>query len=169
MRWRRCFSSSGKKTHYQILKVPTNSTLKEIKSQYFKLCLQHHPDASANKGSDSVEEFHQILVAYDTLKDSKKRREYDRTLALTKYQKSGQISTFYKGSSWSDNSVVNYNSNKFWTAMAERRRNAESEKKSGEHNNNADFKTNLQDLKIFKDRILVLAAVLIGYFLSNFK
>ena len=173
--FRRTISSTAKQqkrtqqTYYEILQVSTNSSLKEIKSQYFKLCLLHHPDSATNsfKNDGASDEFHQILQAYDTLRDSKRRREYDRTLALTKYQNTGQVVS--QRSSRADFEFEsNFTSASFWTKLAERRR---SEKAHNETNNNENEsnKNKLHELKVFRDRILILGAIMIGYFLSNIK
>lgn len=57
---------------YNILNVDKNATKDEIKKQYKKLALKHHPD----RGGDP-EMFKKISEAYQTLSDPNKRREYD--------------------------------------------------------------------------------------------
>ena len=57
---------------YQVLGVGETATQEEIKKAYRKLAVQHHPD----KGG-SEETFKNISVAYDTLGDENKRRDYD--------------------------------------------------------------------------------------------
>ncbi len=65
---------------YKILGVEKNTTPEELKKKYRALAKKHHPDA--NKGSKKAEEnFKKISLAYETLKDDKKRREYDRKRA----------------------------------------------------------------------------------------
>lgn len=58
--------------YYQILGVQENATQDEIRKEYRKLALKHHPD----KGG-SEEEFKKISEAYETLSDENKRKEYD--------------------------------------------------------------------------------------------
>jgi len=58
--------------YYQILGVEKTATPDQIKKAYRKLAQTHHPD----KGGD-VEKFKEISVAYDTLSDENKRRNYD--------------------------------------------------------------------------------------------
>lgn len=60
---------------YEILGVNEDASSEDIKSAYRKLAVQHHPD----KGG-SEDEFKKINEAYDTLKDDKKRQEYDYIL-----------------------------------------------------------------------------------------
>ena len=59
---------------YEILGVSKDADDNEIKKQYRKLCLTHHPD----KGG-KAEEFQKIQKAYETLSDSQKRQMYDMT------------------------------------------------------------------------------------------
>lgn len=61
--------------YYQVLGVPRDATLADIKKAYRKLAHKHHPDV--NKGDSNEEKFKDISVAYATLKDPEKRAAYD--------------------------------------------------------------------------------------------
>lgn len=63
------------KNFYDILGVAETASDEEIKKAYKSLALQHHPD---KQGGDE-EKFKEINEAYDTLKDPKKKEEYDQT------------------------------------------------------------------------------------------
>ena len=60
---------------YEILEVNKNATLGKIKSSYRRLVLKYHPDK--NNSIDAPEKFRKIQIAYETLSDDKKRKEYD--------------------------------------------------------------------------------------------
>ena len=65
------------KNYYNALGVSETASDNEIKSAFRKLAAQHHPD----KGGEE-KKFKEINEAYDTLKNTKKRQEYD---AMRKY------------------------------------------------------------------------------------
>lgn len=58
--------------YYKTLGVSKTATQEEIKKAYKKLAMEHHPD----RGGDTAR-FSEINEAYETLKDPKKRQEYD--------------------------------------------------------------------------------------------
>lgn len=63
------------KDFYQTLGVPTTADDATLKSAYRKLAKEFHPDT--NKAADAEARFKEINEAYDTLKDSGKRAQYD--------------------------------------------------------------------------------------------
>jgi len=80
---------------YALLEVSETSSAEQIKKQYRKLALQHHPDkhgggaknndsAPAEKGGLSEKDmlFVKIQEAYDILSDQTRRRQYDSTLEV---------------------------------------------------------------------------------------
>src|SRR3989338_8173895 len=68
-----------KKDYYEILGVPKNATLEEIKKAYRSLALSHHPDrVPAEKKKEAEEKFKEISEAYGVLSDPQKRAMYDQ-------------------------------------------------------------------------------------------
>jgi curved DNA-binding protein len=61
-------------TLYDILGVPTNASMDQIKKQYRKLSLEFHPDRPGGNAS----KFKEINEAYEQLYDDKKRQQYDQ-------------------------------------------------------------------------------------------
>ncbi|RKG31295.1 DnaJ C-terminal domain-containing protein [Acinetobacter tianfuensis] len=67
--------NSTKKNYYEILGVNRDSTSEQIKKAYRKLARKYHPDIS--KEADAETRMQEINVAYDTLSDETKKKEYD--------------------------------------------------------------------------------------------
>ena len=67
-------------THYQVLGVPANAALAEIKRAYRRLVVQFHPD---KHGGDSrfEDQFKAVSAAYRVLSDAGRRASYDFQLA----------------------------------------------------------------------------------------
>lgn len=70
------------KTHYEILEVAQDASQEEIRQNYRRLILLHHPDkqtlSQVNSALDKQAEA--LNVAYAVLSDAALRAEYDRSL-----------------------------------------------------------------------------------------
>jgi molecular chaperone DnaJ len=67
----------SKRDYYDVLGVERNATADQIKKAYRKLALEFHPDR--NPGDKSAEEsFKEATEAYEVLRDSEKRAQYDQ-------------------------------------------------------------------------------------------
>jgi Ca-activated chloride channel family protein len=64
---------------YEILGVPQNASLDDIKRAYRALARQYHPDAQNAPASTSLL-FRQVQEAYEVLSDSQRRTAYDRQI-----------------------------------------------------------------------------------------
>ena len=61
---------------YKVLDISESASQDEIKKQYRKLSLIHHPDKN-NNSKESQEKFQKISEAYETLGDEEKKKIYD--------------------------------------------------------------------------------------------
>lgn len=73
------------KDYYKILDVDPKADKKEIKTAYRKLARKYHPDLSDHKNAE--EKFKEVSEAYEVLKDTEKRAEFDE---LRQYGVHGQ-------------------------------------------------------------------------------
>lgn len=60
--------------YYKVLGVSPNASEKEIKTSYYKLAHEYHPDKTGGSTSDK---FKDISAAYDVLGDAIKKKQYD--------------------------------------------------------------------------------------------
>jgi len=66
-----------KRDYYDVLGISKDASENEVKKAYRKLAMQYHPDK--NQGNSEAEEkFKEVSEAYEVLKDSQKRQQYDR-------------------------------------------------------------------------------------------
>ncbi len=63
--------------YYEILNVPRDASLEEIKAAYRRLAREYHPDVRKDD-PHAEERFKEINEAYQVLSDPQKRAEYDR-------------------------------------------------------------------------------------------
>lgn len=63
--------------YYSLLKVPRNASITQIKTSYYRLAKQHHPDVSKDKDGTM---FKKISEAYHILKNPELKERYDQDL-----------------------------------------------------------------------------------------
>lgn len=67
---------------YKVLNVSTNATEKDIKKAYRLLAKKYHPDTYIGDKAFAENKMQEINIAYDTLSNSKLRKEYDEKLGI---------------------------------------------------------------------------------------
>jgi molecular chaperone DnaJ len=65
-----------KRDYYEVLGVPRNAPVEDIKKAFRKLAFQYHPDRNSNDGA--ADKFKEVNEAYEVLSDADKRTAYDR-------------------------------------------------------------------------------------------
>jgi DnaJ-class molecular chaperone len=73
-------AKNTKKTYYQLLEVPSNATMANIKNNYLRLAKIYHPDVYKGKDKDR---FQRIQEAYKVLIDKVKRVRYDEEIGIS--------------------------------------------------------------------------------------
>ncbi|TID29481.1 hypothetical protein CANINC_001936 [Pichia inconspicua] len=77
-----------RETHYDILKLPHDSSTADIKSRFKKISLKLHPDMLKSQGLNEVEldkraeEYLKVKKSYEVLTDTAKRAEYDVKMGI---------------------------------------------------------------------------------------
>ena len=67
----------AKRDYYEVLGVEKTASADEIKKAFRKLALKYHPDK--NPGDKEAEEkFKEVAEAYNVLRDTEKRKQYDQ-------------------------------------------------------------------------------------------
>lgn len=67
----------AQKDYYQVLGVPRDASLNDIKKAYKRLARQYHPDVAEDK-QEAERRFGEMNEAYSVLSDEEKRAYYDR-------------------------------------------------------------------------------------------
>ena len=65
-----------KRDYYDVLGVSRDATSEDIKREYRKLAFQYHPDRN-NGDAEAEARFKEAAEAYEVLRDTEKRRQYD--------------------------------------------------------------------------------------------
>jgi len=89
-------ASHKPRTHYDVLGVARSASARDIKSSYYKLAMQHHPDRHGGS-AEAHANFEHISNAYRVLGDIQLRHDYD--LELDRAVESAQVgqSHFHAG------------------------------------------------------------------------
>ena len=72
-----CANAYAERNHYEVLGVDRKASREEIRRAYRQLALKYHPDRNMDNPRAAEEKFKEIQNAWQVLRDSKKRKEYD--------------------------------------------------------------------------------------------
>lgn len=86
------------KDYYALLEVEPTADLKAIKTAYRRLARKYHPDVSDEKDAES--HFKAVAEAYEVLKDSERRAEYDQIRLHRNDPRFSGASAGFGGESW---------------------------------------------------------------------
>ncbi|MFP4133701.1 MAG: DnaJ C-terminal domain-containing protein, partial [Halothece sp.] len=93
--------------YYELLDVPPDATVEEIKRAYRRMARKYHPDL--NPGDKQAEEtFKSLVEAYDVLCDPKQREKYDEITQTKKNKKNRRNTKVSRGKARRSNSVSDY-------------------------------------------------------------
>lgn len=73
---RRATGGRPQRTYYEVLGVDKEATQAEIKKAYYGLARKMHPDANPTD-PHAADKFNELSVAYRTLSNESRRRQYD--------------------------------------------------------------------------------------------
>ena len=129
--------------YYQILKVSDTASAAEIKSAYYKIAKQCHPDMNTNDPTAS-DMFRQVSEAYEVLCDDYRRAQYDGTRSSRSgvinnneyYNRPSPVKNVHK---WEDVDPDENFEQKFgqWTDWTQYRKNHQN--KSYENNEKSNY------------------------------
>ena len=85
-----------RRTYYQILNVKQFALAKEIKSAYYEIAKQCHPDVNSND-KNAAKKFREASEAYEILSDDSKRANYDAGLTGSTASESFRKEPYYYG------------------------------------------------------------------------
>lgn len=91
------FEGLSTRTHFEVLGLPRSANEADVKDAYFRLARRFHPDvhhgASLGDLRDALEAvFRRLGDAYDTLRDSRKRADYEMRLGRLRPDAAGPAS-----------------------------------------------------------------------------
>jgi curved DNA-binding protein len=99
------------KDYYKIMGVTPNASEQEIKAAYRRLARKYHPDLS--KEPNAEERFKEMGEAYETLRDAKKREEYDQYLKYGAFNKQQHTASHESPEPHYQNSTMNFDADLF--------------------------------------------------------
>lgn len=163
---------SNMKTHYDTLEISPDATKTQIKSAYYKLSMQYHPDK--NDSELAKRKFQNISEAYEVLYNYQTRQRYDRSILVKQNIQKNIPKTNYTYAS-TYNSKINPMGNKYfnfdeWTRQhygETFNRRKKKEKIIKTNRKSIEDKENSQEMSIIFSAISIIVIYLIIRFNTN--
>lgn len=162
---------------YTVLGLSAKSSKKEIKSQFYKLSKLYHPDLSDSDSDWRKSRFNEIIQAYSVLSDDKLRRQYDIdnghiTLRLSRPDPSAYNQYIrpapFSRPNWDHHHQEN-NTHEDLMKRWERLDRKSAKKRSHEEEDEVYKSMRQEDYRVFRNRVLVLAAGAFLYIMSSYR
>jgi curved DNA-binding protein len=103
------------KDYYKILGISSDAEEKDIKTAYRKLARKYHPDVSDHH--DAENKFKEVTEAYQVLKDTEKRANYDELLQYGHHGQNFEPPPGWQPSSGSGEEVFSGNFSEFFESL----------------------------------------------------
>ncbi len=82
--------------YYQILEIGRDATAPEIKRAFRRLAKRYHPDKNPEQIAFAEQMFREVCRAYDALRDTEQKSNYDRMLQVLERQRKAREAYFEK-------------------------------------------------------------------------
>jgi curved DNA-binding protein len=92
--------------YYDILGVDKSATDEQIKNAYRQAAKKYHPDINKDPGADA--KFKEISEAYEAIKDSDKRRQYDAEQQFSRFNSMGGGNHFFFDEGFNINDIFEH-------------------------------------------------------------
>ncbi|KAH9261743.1 hypothetical protein BASA81_000399 [Batrachochytrium salamandrivorans] len=86
--------SNNRRNPYDVLGVPRNASPEDIKRAYRQKAKELHPDKNPTN-PDAQQQFQYVQEAYETLKDKKKRQQFDFTARVNSFPQDDVFRNFF--------------------------------------------------------------------------
>lgn len=137
------------KNYYEILGITQSATQEEIRKAYLNKMKENHPDM--NKDDPAYTEKSKLInEAYATLKDPKKRKEYDNTIRFTRATGTTRTNGYNQTYTYTSSYKPNNDKNKYSYTV-------NTNGATGNPKNSKNSKIDEEGLKLFKEKFFIFA------------
>ena len=151
-----------KTTYYELLGVEPHASIEDIREAYLKKVKEYHPDVYVGDRVKAADITADLNTAYATLKDSTKRKEYDKSIGVNNIKQNKKES----GPKYRQDTKQKQNKKKVKNKKpSPKDKNTKDHNSENDASNNKDAKSNNNELHINErlvfDGIIVALIVVI--------